>query len=108
MAAKEKEVKSLLIDVKKSSRCNSHSALVCLIVLLVAVIVCMAVFILTGNSQSSNSSSTKVTRDVSSVESELWELLNGQDFEKLLNERVNEIINGTIMAGPPGMCVLIS
>ena len=49
MAAKEKEVKSLLIDVKKSSRCNSHSALVCLNVLLVAVIVCMAVFILTAN-----------------------------------------------------------
>ena len=103
MAAKEKEVKPLLIDVKKSSHCNSHSALVCLNVLLVAVIVCMAVFILTANSQSSNSSSTKVTRDETLTESQLWELLNGQEFEKLLNER---IINGTIMAGPPGMWYL--
>ena len=102
MAAKEKEAKSLLIDVKKSSRCNSHSALVCLNVLLVAVIVCMAAFILTANSQS-NSSSTKVTRDETLTESQLWEHLNGQEFEKLLNERMNEFINGTITAGPPGM-----
>ena len=94
---------------KKSSHCNSHTALVCLNVLLVAVIVCMAAFFLTANSQSnSSSSSSKATRDVSSVESQLWAILNGQEFEKLLNERMNEFINGTIMAGPPGTYIIIT
>ena len=99
-----------LLSGKKSSRCNSHTALVCLNVLLVAVIVCMAVFFLTANSQSSSSSSSssKATRDVSSVESQLWAILNGQEFEKLLNERMNEFINGTIMAGPPGTYIIIT